>query len=226
MTLNLLTAFIAGLAGSTHCVGMCGGIVGMLTMSLPNDIRQSYLRLIPYLINYNLGRIISYVIAGTLAGFLGGQFVQWLPFTNPSVIAKWVSGLFMIALGLYIGAWWQALAILERGGALLWNKIKPLGQRFLPVKNPLQALGLGLVWGWLPCGLVYVVLSSAIVSKNAWDGGLLMLAFGLGTLPMLLTMGAAAKWMIKLSQNITVRRIAGLIIISFGLMMLFMPKHH
>ncbi len=225
MTLTLFSAFIAGLVGSTHCVGMCGGIVGMLTMGLPDNVRQSYLRLIPYLLTYNIGRIVSYVIAGILAGFLGGQFVQWLPFVNPSIVAKWVSGLFMIALGLYIGSWWQALTILERVGSLFWNKIKPLGKNFLPVKTPLQALGLGLIWGWLPCGLVYTVLSFAIVSKSAWDGGLLMLAFGLGTLPMLLTIGAAAKWLTKLAQNITVRRIAGAIIILFGLAMLFMPHH-
>ncbi|MBE9561710.1 MAG: sulfite exporter TauE/SafE family protein [Proteobacteria bacterium] len=226
MTLTFYSAFIAGLLGSTHCVGMCGGIVGMLTMSLPNDIRQSYLRLIPYLLNYNIGRIISYVVAGVLIGFLGGQFTQWLPFANPSIVAKWVSGLFMIALGLYIGAWWQVLTILERSGTLIWNRIKPLGERFLPVQNPLQALGLGLVWGWLPCGLVYVILSFALVSKSALDGGLLMLSFGLGTLPMLLTIGAAAQWITKLSQNIIVRRVSGVIIISFGLMMLFMPHHH
>ncbi|MDM8565176.1 sulfite exporter TauE/SafE family protein [Candidatus Halobeggiatoa sp. HSG11] len=226
MTLTLLSAFIAGLVGSTHCVGMCGGIVGILTMSLSNNVRQSYLRLIPYLLGYNLGRITSYVVAGILVGFLGGQFTQWLPFSNPSTVAKWISGLFMIALGLYIGAWWQILTILERAGTSIWNKIKPFGEKFLPVQNPLQALGLGLVWGWLPCGLVYAVLSFAFASKNAWDGGLLMLAFGLGTLPMLLTIGAAAQWITKLSQNIIVRRIAGMIIISFGLMMLFMPHHH
>ncbi|MCK5878049.1 MAG: sulfite exporter TauE/SafE family protein [Candidatus Marithrix sp.] len=226
MTLTILSAFIAGLVGSTHCIGMCGGIVGMLTMNLPNDVRKSYLRMLPYLLNYNFGRITSYVIAGILVGFLGGQFTQLLPFSNPSVVAKWVSGLFMIALGLYIGAWWQVLTVLERAGTLIWNRIKPLGKRFLPVQNPLQALGLGLVWGWLPCGLVYVVLSFALVSKSAWDGGLLMLAFGLGTLPMLLTIGMAAQWITKISQNIIIRRIAGIIIITFGFMMLFMPHPH
>ncbi|MDM8568131.1 sulfite exporter TauE/SafE family protein [Thiotrichales bacterium HSG1] len=159
-------------------------------------------------------------------GFFGGQFTQWLPFANPSVVAKWVSGLFMIALGLYIGAWWQALTILERAGTLIWNRIKPLGKKFLPVQNPLQALGLGLIWGWLPCGLVYVVLSFAFVSKSAWEGGLLMFAFGLGTLPMLLAIGTTAQLITKLSQNIVIRRVAGVIIILFGLMMLFMPHQH
>jgi len=223
--LTLLSAFIAGLVGSTHCVGMCGGIVGMLTMGLPVQVRQSNLRLTPYLLTYNIGRISSYIIAGVLLGFLGEQFSQWLPLNNPRLVAMWVSALFMIALGLYIGAWWQALTILEKGGSYLWRKIEPLGRRFLPVKHPLQALGLGLVWGWLPCGLVYAILFFALASNSAWHGGLLMLAFGLGTLPMLLTMGATAQWLTRFAHRLIVRRIAGMIVILFGLMILFAPHH-
>ncbi len=223
--LTLFSAFIAGLVGSVHCIGMCGGIVGLLTMSLPDNVRQSYLRLIPYLLTYNIGRISSYIIAGVLMGFLGSQFSQVLPLENPRIVAMWVSGLFMIALGLYIGAWWQTLTFLEKAGGYLWRKIEPLGRRFLPVKHPLQALGLGLVWGWLPCGLVYAILFFALTSNSAWNGGLLMLAFGLGTLPMLLTMGATTQWITKFAHKLIVRRIAGLIVILFGLMM-FLPHHH
>ncbi len=222
--LTLFSAFIAGLVGSVHCIGMCGGIVGLLTMSLPDNVRQSYLRLIPYLLTYNIGRISSYIIAGVLMGFLGAQFSQVLPLENPRLVAMWVSGLFMIALGLYIGAWWQTLSFLEKAGGYLWRKIEPLGRRFLPVKHPLQALGLGLVWGWLPCGLVYAILFFALTSNSAWNGGLLMLAFGLGTLPMLLTMGATTQWITKFAHKLIVRRIAGLIVILFGLMM-FLPHH-
>ncbi|MCK5522531.1 MAG: sulfite exporter TauE/SafE family protein [Thiomargarita sp.] len=222
--LTLFSAFIAGLVGSVHCIGMCGGIVGLLTMSLPDNVRQSYLRLIPYLLTYNIGRISSYIIAGVLMGFLGSQFSQVLPLENPRIVAMWVSGLFMIALGLYIGAWWQTLTFLEKAGGYLWRKIEPLGRRFLPVKHPLQALGLGLVWGWLPCGLVYAILFFALTSNSAWNGGLLMLAFGLGTLPMLLTMGATTQWITKFAHKLIVRRIAGLIVILFGLM-IFLPHH-
>jgi uncharacterized protein len=223
---TLLSAFLAGLLGSGHCIGMCGGIVGMLTMNLSSDVRQSFPRLIPYLLNYNLGRIGSYTIAGILAGFLGEQFTSWLPVENPRVIAMWVAGLFMIALGLYIGAWWQFLTYFEKVGALLWRKIEPFGRRFLPVKHPLQALGLGFIWGWLPCGLVYGVLFFALASGSAWNGGLLMLAFGLGTLPMLLTMGATAQWLTRFAQKLIVRRIAGAMVILFGLMILLMPPPH
>jgi sulfite exporter TauE/SafE len=219
--LTLLSAFIAGLLGSVHCIGMCGGIVGALTMSLPNNVRQSYFRLLSFLLTYNLGRISSYTIVGILAGFLGAQFVQYLPLDNPRMVATWISGFFMIALGLYIGAWWQVLTLLEKTGAHLWHQIEPLGRHFIPVKHPLQALGLGLVWGWLPCGLVYSVLAFSLSSASAWHGGLLMLSFGLGTLPMLLAIGATAQWLTRFAQKKIVRQFAGAIIILFGLFILF-----
>lgn len=219
--LTLLSAFLAGLLGSVHCIGMCGGIVGALTMSLPKEVHQSYFRLLPYLLSYNLGRIGSYTIAGILAGYLGANFAEVLPMDNPGVVAMWVSGLFMIALGLYISGWWQVLIKLEKLGAHVWRRIEPLGRRFLPVKNPLQALGLGLVWGWLPCGLVYSILAFSLTSGSALNGGLLMLAFGIGTLPMLFAIGVTAQWLTQFAQKLLVRRIAGATVILFGLFILF-----
>ncbi len=225
--LTLFSAFLAGLFGSGHCIGMCGGIVALLTVNLANEVRQSFFRLLPYLLTYNLGRISSYMIAGMLAGFIGAQFVQWLPIDNPRVVAMGFSGLFMIALGLYIGAWWQILAKLEKTGTYLWRKIEPFGRRFIPVKNLLQALGLGLVWGWLPCGLVYSILAFALASGNIWQGGLLMLSFGLGTLPMLLVIGATAQGLMRFFHQLIIRRITGAIIILLGLFILlnaYLPR--
>jgi sulfite exporter TauE/SafE len=224
--MTLFAAFIAGLLGSGHCIGMCGGIVGALTMSLPDNIRQSHNRLIPYILTYNIGRIGSYTLAGVLMGFLGAQFAGVLPLENPRVIAMWVSSIFMILLGLYIGAWWQALTYLEKAGQYLWRKIEPLGRRLLPVKSPLQALGLGILWGWLPCGLVYSILAFSLTSGSALQGGLLMLSFGIGTLPMLFAMGATAQWLTRFAQKLIVRRIAGAIVILFGLFILFGPHHN
>lgn len=222
---TLISAFLAGLLGSVHCIGMCGGIVGALTMTLPPHIRRSYWLLLPYLITYNLGRLSSYTLAGLFMGFLGAQFAQHLPLDNPRMVSMWVSGIFMVALGLYIGAWWQALTIFERSGAHLWRKIEPFGRRFLPVHHPLQALGLGLVWGWLPCGLVYSILAFALAAAQPSYGGLLMLTFGLGTLPMLLAMGATAQWLTRFARQLVVRRFAGALVIVFGLWILLGPTH-
>ncbi len=195
-------------------------------MSLSQEVRHSHLHLWPYLLTYNLGRVGSYTVAGLFMGFLGAQFANWLPLENPRLVAMWVSGLFMIALGLYLGAWWQALALLEKFGGYLWQKIEPLGRRFLPVKTPGQAFGLGIVWGWLPCGLVYSMLTFSLASANAWQGGLLMFAFGIGTLPMLLAMGATAQWLTRFAQQIWVRRVAGALVILFGLFILFGSHLH
>lgn len=223
--ITLFSAFLAGLLGSAHCIGMCGGIVGALTMSLPDDIRQSHRKLFPYLLTYNFGRIASYTLAGILMGFLGAQFAGVLPLDNPRMVAMWVSSIFMILLGLYIGSWWQVLTYLEKAGQNLWRTIEPLGRRLLPVKSPLQALGLGILWGWLPCGLVYSILAFSLTSGSALQGGLLMLFFGIGTLPMLFAMGATAQWLTRFAQKLIVRRIAGATLILFGLFILFAPHH-
>lgn len=123
----------------------------------------------------------------------------------------------LILLGLYLAEIWRGVIVLERLGAQLWQKIKPLSRRLMPVQTPLQAFALGMLWGWLPCGLVYSVLVAAIATGSALRGGLLMLAFGLGTLPTLLAMGMAATRLKTLLQNIWVRRISGLIVLGFGL---------
>jgi len=218
--LTFLSAFLAGLLGATHCIGMCGSIVGALSMSLPANVQQSAFRLGFYLLAYNLGRIISYTVAGILIGFLGAQVLQMLSLNNPHLVMKWISGLFMIVLGLYLGEWWQALAFLEKLGAHLWRRIEPLGHSLLPVKRPLQALGFGLVWGWLPCGLVYSILAFSLVSCDAWQGGLMMLAFGLGTLPLSMVLGVMAPALKRFVHQRIVRKLVGAIIIGLGLLII------
>jgi uncharacterized protein len=216
MTLTLFSAFLAGLLGSLHCLGMCGGIVAALSVNLPQ-------RPWSYLLAYNLGRLSSYVIAGAVAGVIGAQFYQFLAPQRAATAALWIPAIFMFVLGLYIGGWWQFLGWLEKGGAYLWRRIEPLGRHLLPVRSPWQALALGLLWGWLPCGLVYSILVFALSAGSAAHGALLMLAFGLGTLPMLFSMGAAAHWLNQMAKDPHVRRIAGALIMVMALFMVFGP---
>lgn len=223
--IGLIAAFMTGLLGSLHCVGMCGGIVGALSMGLPEKSRNQIWRLLPYQILYNSGRILSYVIAGALIAWLGAETTSQFG-QSTSSIGKWLSGLFMVALGFYIAGWWQVLSVLERAGNHVWKYLQPLGQHFLPVKNPFQAFGLGLVWGWLPCGMVYAMLAFALSSQDSTQGGLIMLAFGLGTLPMLLLMGSAASRMSGFVRKPLVRQLAGTLILLFGLYSLFAPGAH
>jgi uncharacterized protein len=223
---TLLAAFLVGLLGSTHCLGMCGGIVSALTFGLRDDLRRSPWTLGPYLLAYNAGRIGSYVIAGVIAGAVGAGAFGVLPSSSARWAVKLVTGGFMIALGLYLAGWWPGLQILEKWGGVLWRRIEPLGRRLLPVDHPLKALSFGLVWGWLPCGMVYAMLAWALASGSAPRGAALMLAFGLGTLPMLLTIGAAAEWLKYFVRHPWVRRGAGALVLLFGIYTVIAPGSH
>ena len=210
-----LAAFMVGLLGGVHCVGMCGGIVSALSLGIhsPDQKKQTPWS---YLLAYNFARITSYVIAGAL---MGG--ISWL--ANHLVVVNQFqtglqifAGLFMIAMGLYIEGWWYGLTKVEQAGSVIWRYIEPFGRRLLPVKTPVQAFMLGLVWGRLPCGLVYTALFWAIASGSPIDGGLLLLSFGLGTLPNLLLMGIFAAALGNFVRNAWVRQIAGVLIILMG----------
>jgi len=223
---TLFSAFLVGLLGSTHCLGMCGGIVSALTFGLKDDIRRKPWSLFPYLLTYNAGRITSYVVAGSLLGALGAQVFRLAPSAHIGLTVRLVTGGFMIALGLYLSGWWPGLQRLEKWGGVLWRRIEPLGRRLLPVNHPLKALAFGLVWGWLPCGMVYSILAWALTSGSATQGASLMLAFGLGTLPMLFAIGATAEWLKDFVRHPWVRRGAGVLIIAFGLYTLAAPGGH
>jgi hypothetical protein len=214
---SLASAFVVGLLGGVHCVGMCGGIVAALTFGLPTERRERLATMLPFLLAYNAGRIASYTLAGALMGGAGLLLARLAPVQAAQGMLLVVAGLFMVAMGLYIAGWWTGLGRLERVGGLLWRRLEPFGRRLLPVRRPAQALALGALWGWLPCGLVYSALVWAVSSGGAAQGAALMLAFGLGTLPNLLLMGAAAGTVARLAQRPLVRQAAGGAVLLFGL---------
>lgn len=213
---QIAAAFLVGLLGGVHCVAMCGGIVGTLTMGLPRDVRASFVRLFPYQLAYNAGRLGGYVAAGALMGALGTIFIAAMPIQYAQRALYALAACFMIMLGLYLGGWWQGLAQVERIGGVLWRRLEPLGRHLLPIHSPLQAIGLGFVWAWIPCGLVYSVLIFAVSAGGAAQGALLMLAFGLGTLPNLLGMGMLAGAAARFSDRVWIRRLAGALVLAFG----------
>jgi hypothetical protein len=211
-----LGAFIVGLLGGVHCVGMCGGIVGVLTFGLPEKRRSSFLTILPFQVAYNVGRLTSYAIAGAIMGGLGMMLGQLIPIYQFQQILYGFAGVFMILLGLYLGGWWSGLIRIEKIGGPVWRAIEPLAKRLLPISHPGQALVLGLAWGWVPCGLVYSVLIWSISSGGVLEGAALMLAFGLGTLPNLIAMGVAATALSRWSRDIRIRRLAGAMVTLFG----------
>ena len=207
-----LTLFLVGFLGGTHCVGMCGGIVGALSAFSPAHGARWPLHLA-----YNAGRISSYVLAGAVVGALGAAGTS-LAGQLPARIALFtLANLMLLAFGLYLLGATQVLAGTERAGQLLWKHLQPLSKRFLPARSPLQAFPLGLLWGWLPCGLVYSALATALAAGSAAQGAGLMLAFGLGTLPNLLAMGLFAARLKEWVRRPLVRRLAGGMVLGFGL---------
>jgi len=228
--INLFPVFVVGLLGSVHCVGMCGGIVGALslapgrTATLPPVRVAASTPIAPAapafrnLLAYNAGRVASYMLAGTLAGGLGqgARALAQLPALQAG--AYWLANLMLAALGLYLMDAWRGLARLEQGGQLVWRRVQPLLRRIGPLDGARRMLAAGAVWGWLPCGMVYSVLVTAMLSGSALSGALVMLAFGLGTLPMLLALGALGARVRACLRLRGVRRACGALVLGFGLL--------
>ena len=224
--LTLSSTFLLGLFTTLHCVGMCGGIIGALSLGLPEKIRNNKLQLLFFVATYNLGRILSYSLAGLIAGALGTEILNSMGFKQGHQILQYIGVGMMIAVGLYLSGWLPQLAYIEKAGRPLWKNLEPVGRKLLPVSSPFKALAYGLVWGWLPCGMVYFVLIWALSAGSALQGASLMLAFGLGTLPTLLAAGFMTSWITGFARNQTVRSIVGFIIITLAIASLMIPMQH
>lgn len=210
-----LAVFLIGLLGGTHCVGMCGGIVSALTVhtvQMPGKSARQW----PLHLAYNLGRIASYTLAGALMGAIGTVGMLFNDILPIQMALYVLANLMLVALGLYLTGFTRALSGLERLGQRLWVRIQPLTKRFLPARTVGQALPLGMLWGFLPCGLVYSVLATALVSGAAERGAGLMLAFGLGTLPNLMLAGLLLKRLREVVKSRAIRTGSGLVVLGFG----------
>ena len=220
ITTSLLSAFLLGLFSTAHCIAMCGSPPPALTLSLPGKVRESPKAMLPFVFNYNFGRIISYTLAGGLVAALvsplndlGG--LQWL---------RYLSVIIMVAMGLYLAGWLPRFAHIEKIGTPVWRFLQPLGQKLLPVTSLKQAFAFGAIWGWLPCGLVYAALVMAATTGDVTTGALTMLAFGLGTLPAVMGAGLFVGFLSTLARNIWFRRVAGLLIIAMAVAVLLTPS--
>jgi len=241
-----LTALATGFLGSVHCLGMCGGIsatvalasppvdnhrpvprspqIAIINMSLRNvETAHTILSVAnTNVLAFNVGRISSYVIAGGLAGTLGGALAGigqgWIISDTLSArTALFVlANLMVVFTGLYLMGFPQLLAPLERAGGYLWRRISPLTRGLLPLRSPSQAAMFGMLWGWIPCGMVYAMLLTAMSSGGTSSGMLIMLAFGAGTLPAMLISGWAAGTLQRWTRLPRVRVVAGLVVVTLG----------
>jgi sulfite exporter TauE/SafE len=244
MSLDIFSAFIIGLLGSGHCLVMCGGITTMLTSaigkknnnsmdesatqatqatrnSIPINVTSSQTGCSPQTFHsnlvlfYHIGRIASYCLIGAIVGFTGSIAAKniGLPITG----LRLVSAVFLVFLGLYIGQWLLWLNRIESLGKGLWRYLSPMAKHVIPVDNRKKALGLGALWGWLPCGLVYSTLTWALASGSSTTGATIMLFFGFGTLPALLALSFGINSIKKTLVKPAFRKAMAVSLITYGI---------
>ena len=213
------TAFIAGILGSAHCLAMCGGLATALGTARGGGAARRQ----PLL--YQFGRIASYGIGGALVGGLGAAAGMAFEVPRWSAVLRLGTALIVVLIGLNIalgaGSRVRWLRAPERWGALLWRRIAPAARSRMPAQPALRALALGLLWGWLPCGLVYSVLLAAAFAGSAVRGSATMAAFGLGTLPAMLGLSYAGRRFIPADE--TFARLLGAAIVACGLWTAIVP---
>lgn len=221
----LLAALVAGLFSSAHCFGMCGGIAAALGSGTP-ALQRGPVKGLGYQLLFNSGRILSYAIAGSIAGGMSFWLGSLIDIPAWTAILRVATGLVMVAIGLQLAINWRGLRHIEALGSRFWRRLAPLVGRLLPVRTPQEALGVGMLWGWLPCGLVYTMLLAAATSGNALSGGAMMLAFGVGTLPAMVTLGFGAGSLSRVLAKTTLRRSAGVLLLLFGIWTMASPFLH
>jgi uncharacterized protein len=208
----ILASFGMGLLGSLHCLGMCGGLTAALGFGIPAHAARRRLILLT-----SVGRVMSYALIGLLAGALL-QAMALGPW--PRILAA----IMLVLTGCYLAGWWNLLTRLEAVGAGLWRRLEPLRKSCLPIDTAAKALGFGLLWGALPCGLVYSAITFVSTASTgvmeipaAVAAALGMLAFGLGTSPAVLIGGLMASELKTWLQKPLIKPVLGILYILFGL---------
>ncbi len=209
-----LAAFMAGLMGGLHCAAMCGGIVCLINGRSKDEARAARWR-IP--LAYNAGRIASYTMAGALAGSVGQAGLLLRGSFPVQQVLMLAAGLTLCLMATYLAGISPLMRGMESVGAVLWRQVEPLARRLLPVDSMPKALGLGALWGWMPCGMVYAALLLALSTGDPVQGGAVMLAFGLGTLPNMLLMNVLAGRMRQVTKQRGVRLTVAGVLAAVGL---------
>ncbi len=216
--LAFFSAFSIGLLGGAHCIGMCGGVIGALTMAIDANQYQRRLLLITA---YNIGRVSSYVIIAVIFYLLVNSIESYFSLT----IMRSIAGILLIAMGLYLANWWRGLTYLEKLGSYLWRFLQPLSKPLLPVTKSWQALLLGIIWGWLPCGLIYSALAYSATASSVHNAALIMFSFALGTLPAVLLGSLFAERFSIFIKKKNIRITMAVLIIIFGIWTLLNSQH-
>ena len=215
--LSFLGGLLAGFASSLHCVGMCGGIAASLSVSLGGDTAGGRGRA---LMLAQTGRIAAYVLAGGLLAALGSQAYFAFDRAEAHLVLRWLAAATLVYIGLSVAGWAPSLAGVDRIGGRILTWIRTPFSGALSMASPLLA---GFLWGFLPCGMVYATLFYAMLSGSAATGSLIMLGFGLGTLPAVTAAAFGVTGLLSAARTPRVRFAVGLTIIALGVLSAALP---
>jgi len=201
------TAFLAGLLGSGHCFGMCGGIAAGLGAMAPGKAMMPA-------IQFNFARLASYMVLGGVSASMLGVLTKYI---HIGLWLRLLTAVMIFMIGLRFLFNFSGLEWIERGGSVIWKKIMPVALKAGGREDWMGRVLLGACWGVLPCGLVYSLLITAASTANAVTGAVIMLAFGVGTLPAMLGLTMASPALNTMLQDKTVRKLIGfaLILLAF-----------
>jgi len=217
--LTMGAAFLLGLAGSGHCLAMCGGVTAALGLATARDASGRPRPAL--LLGCQIGRIVSYSLAGLLfAGALGGV-VAFLDVDSVRKALRVLAALALLFAALVAFGYLGNSG--PRFGHALWRQLAPLGRRFLPINSLPRACAFGMLWGWMPCGFVYSVLLVATQQQSAVRGAMTMAVFGLGTLPGLFLTALASRRFVALTATRAARRVAGSVLVVSAIVTLLGP---
>lgn len=217
MWVYFIIAFNMGLFSTLHCVGMCGSIITTLMLASSDSHQGDKKKSLTISFAYNIGRILSYSFAGLIIGLFGSGLAEFLASFNANFVLQIIASLVLIGLALNILGVVSFSKHVEGLGMRLWKQIQPVTKSLLPVDSFGKALLFGMVWGWLPCGLVYSALLFSLGSGSAINGMLVMLFFGLGTLPGMLSAGYFSDHLNRYRNHTQLRWMTAIILIFIAL---------
>lgn len=208
-------ALLSGLLGGAHCAVMCGGIATGLSVQQRGGW---WVALQP-----NLGRVAGYALAGAIAGGVGHGLLGVARMPELTLALRATVGLVLIVAALRLLDRQGRLSFLHASGGRVWQWLRPLQRRLLPANTMVKRVALGMLWGWMPCGLSTTLLAAAWLQASALHGGLTMTAFGLGTLPVMLPLTWAGARFGQRLQRGGWRTAMGLCVMLAGVITLAAP---
>lgn len=216
----LAAALLTGLLGSVHCLLMCSGVATGLAAASDGGTGRSA---VSAALTLNLGRVLGYALAGAVIAGLGTQVLRWIDIEQAIWLLRLGVGVVLILVGLRLLDGRDRLRAVGRFGQRVWQRLRPLTGVLLPATTTPRRLALGALWGWLPCGLSWTMLLVALFTVDALHGALVMLAFGLGTLPAVLPLTWGSARLARRFGAGGTRRTLAVLVIAAGAVTVLAP---